>query len=82
MSSQTTKANIKKMSFEEAMAELESIVTRLESGQIHLEDAIESYTYGAQLKDHCEKKLSEARLKVEKITADAAKPASPDNEES
>ena len=81
MSSQTAKAAIKKMSFEQAMAELESIVKRLESGQIHLEDAIESYTYGAQLKEHCEKKLSEARLKVEKITADAADTASTDTGE-
>ena len=60
--------DIKQMSFENALGELESIVNGLESGQIDLENAIQSYTRGAALKEHCEKKLSEAKLKIEKIT--------------
>lgn len=60
--------DIEEMNFERALSELESIVNGLESGQIDLEKAIESYTRGAALKEHCEKKLSEAKLKIEKIT--------------
>jgi exodeoxyribonuclease VII small subunit len=58
-------------SFEEALAELEGIVRRLESGQVSLEQSIEEYTRGAALKRHCMNKLEEARMKVERITRDA-----------
>jgi exodeoxyribonuclease VII small subunit len=60
-------ADIKNMSFEEALAELEQIVERLESGDAKLDDAITSYERGAALKQHCEAKLREAQEKVEKI---------------
>jgi exodeoxyribonuclease VII small subunit len=59
--------DIKKMSFEEALAELETIVERLESGEARLDDAIGAYERGAALKQHCESKLREAQDKVEKI---------------
>jgi exodeoxyribonuclease VII small subunit len=55
------------LSFEEALAELEQIVGRLESGQGSLDDAITAYERGSELKKHCQKKLDEARMKVEKI---------------
>lgn len=63
-------SNLKKidtLSFESALEELEAIVSALENGSLSLEDAIESYTRGSQLKNHCEKKLKQARLKVEKL---------------
>jgi exodeoxyribonuclease VII small subunit len=60
-------APIADMSFEQALAELESIVGKLESGQAPLEESIELYGRGAALKAHCEKKLEAARLRVEKI---------------
>lgn len=66
-----TTATIGKLSFEEALAELESIVKRLESGRETLDTAIDDYTVGTALKKHCEKKLSEAQLKVEKLMVDA-----------
>ena len=59
------------MSFEQALAELETIVTALETGQAPLEDSISSYERGIALKKHCEKKLSEAQEKIEKITIGA-----------
>ena len=59
------------MSFEQALAELEAIVTALETGQAPLEDSIASYERGIMLKKHCEKKLSEAQEKIEKITIGA-----------
>lgn len=60
------------MSFEEALAELEDIVRRLEGGDARLDDAIGAYERGAELKKHCEAKLKEARAKVEKISLDPA----------
>ena len=55
------------MSFEDALRELEAIVRRLEEGKINLEDAIKAYERGAALRTHCEKKLKDARLRVEQI---------------
>jgi exodeoxyribonuclease VII small subunit len=55
------------MSFEDALAELEQIVRRLEGGQVKLDEAIISYERGAQLKRHCERKLNEAQQRVDRI---------------
>jgi exodeoxyribonuclease VII small subunit len=65
--SQATDADLAGLSFEQALAELEKIVSELESGQAPLERSIDIYERGAALKAHCEKKLEAARLKVEKI---------------
>ena len=59
---------VAKMSFEEAMKALEDIVTRLESGDVALEDSIALYERGAALKAHCEDKLRSAEEKVAQIT--------------
>lgn len=58
---------IAKLSFEDALQELEKIVQTLEAGQGKLDDAIQSYERGAALKRHCERKLAEAQQRVEKI---------------
>ena len=60
-------ADILKMSFEEALDELEDIVRSLESGQGALDDAINAYARGAHLKKHCEAKLKDAQTRIEKI---------------
>jgi exodeoxyribonuclease VII small subunit len=59
--------DIAAMSFEEALTELEQIVRRLEGGQVKLDEAIQSYERGAQLKRHCETKLNEAQQRVDRI---------------
>ena len=64
-------ADIAALSFEQALAELEQIVARLESGQAPLEDSIQLYERGAALKAHCEQRLEAARLRVEKIVMGA-----------
>ena len=64
-------ADIQKLSFEDALAELEQIVRRLEEGKAKLDEAIVSYERGALLKLHCEKKLREAQMKVDQITLSA-----------
>lgn len=60
-------SDIAKMSFEEALKELEGIVERLERGDAPLEESINIYQRGAALKAHCEGKLKDAQMKVEKI---------------
>ena len=55
------------LSFEQALAELERIVGELESGRAPLEQSVELYERGARLKAHCEQKLEQARLRVERI---------------
>jgi exodeoxyribonuclease VII small subunit len=60
-------SDIAAMSFEDALAELEQIVKRLEEGKGKLDDAIDSYERGARLKQHCEAKLNEAQARVDKI---------------
>ena len=59
--------DIKEMSFESALGELESIVKQLESGQGKLDEAIGAYQRGAALKRHCENKLRQAKAQIEKI---------------
>jgi exodeoxyribonuclease VII small subunit len=59
--------DISAMSFEQALAELERIVAELESGKTDLEQSIGAYERGARLKAHCEGKLKEAQLRVERI---------------
>jgi len=58
---------VKDMSFEEALAELETIVRQLEQGDVELEQSIAIYERGAELKKHCEGRLKSAELKVEQI---------------
>ena len=64
----TVAANeIASLSFEQALAELEKIVAELDSGKTDLEQSIEAYERGARLRAHCEAKLKEAQLRVERI---------------
>jgi len=62
-----TPADIAKMNFEDALKELESIVTQLEQGKVELEKSIEIYERGTQLKAHCEAMLKDAQARIEKI---------------
>ena len=61
---------ISEMNFEQAMSELERIVTQLERGDVPLEDSIALYERGAELKKRCEAQLKEAEQKVAAITFD------------
>ncbi len=70
MSNNNKKQEIDNMTFEEALKSLEEIVGQLDSGEIDLDKAVEAYERGTNLKPHCEKKLKEAQLRVEKIEVD------------
>ena len=62
--------DISAMSFEAAVAQLESIVEQLERGDVPLDKSIEIYERGEALKAHCEKLLSAAEKRIEKIRLD------------
>ncbi len=72
MAKQTDRADLKDMSFEQALKELETIVDRLEKGDVELEASILIYERGEALKRHCETLLRKAEAKVEKITLNAS----------
>lgn len=59
---------IDELTFEAALAELESIVERLETGKVDLEESIAIYERGEKLKDRCEQLLKSAEARIEKIT--------------
>ncbi len=61
-------ADIKDMPFERALKELETIVGRLERGDVELEESISIYERGEALKDHCDQMLKVAEAKVERLT--------------
>lgn len=61
------KPDLDGVSFEKALAELEQIVQKLESGSVDLEESIALYERGAALKAHCEAKLRSAQERIEKI---------------
>ena len=63
------KSDINGLTFEKALAELEGIVQKLETGTAELEESIELYERGASLKAHCEGKLKAAQEKIEKIVS-------------
>jgi exodeoxyribonuclease VII small subunit len=60
-------SDIAAMGFEEALAALEEIVRRLEAGKVRLDEAVTAYARGTALRRHCETKLAEAKLLVERI---------------
>jgi len=64
-------ADIAKMSFEEALGELQALVRALEKGESKLDEAVQFYERGAALKRHCEAKLRDAQEKVAKIVIGA-----------
>lgn len=65
-------SDIKRMSFEDALAALERIVTDLERGDVPLDRSIRIYERGEKLKNHCDRLLSAAEDKVEKIKLNRA----------
>lgn len=67
-------AESEEMAFEEAFAELEGIVNRLEEGQLALEDSLSLFERGQELAAICSRKLDEAELKLEEATSEGDRP--------
>ena len=68
---ENTQMDVRKLSFERAIEELELIVKRLEDGKVPLEESVAIYERGEALKRRCEELLRQAEARVEKITTDA-----------
>ena len=68
---ENTQMDVRKLSFERAIEELELIVKRLEDGKVPLEESVTIYERGEALKRRCEELLRQAEARVEKITTDA-----------
>jgi exodeoxyribonuclease VII small subunit len=68
----TDNADVKKLTFERAIEELETIVKELEGGKVPLEKSVEIYERGEVLKRRCEELLRQAEARVERITLDAS----------
>ena len=74
-SMQAAPRSLDKISFEDALGELERIVASLEQGEVSLDDAIKAFERGTELKSHCQARLEEARMQVEKIKLPSASEA-------
>ena len=70
MSTTTDPASDEKLTFEEAMAELDELVLRMEDGDLSLDDSLKAYERGVMLTRKCQEALSQAELRV-KILTDA-----------
>ena len=63
-----TDEEIEKLSFEDCFKKLEEVVEKLEDDNSNLEDSISYYDLGVRLKNHCNKKLKNAELKIQKLS--------------
>jgi exodeoxyribonuclease VII small subunit len=63
-------SSINELSFEAAYAELETIISRLESGELTLEESVELFERGRSLSDHCQALLDKAELRVNQLGSD------------
>ena len=75
---ENTHVDVKKLTFERAIEELETIVKRLEEGKVPLEESVAIYERGEALKRRCEELLRQAEARVDKITTDAGGQLDPD----
>ena len=71
MAKDEIKGDLGKLTFEQAIKELTSIVGKIEQGEITLQDSIQQYERGMMLIKHCRKILQEAEKRIEKIAEDS-----------
>ena len=67
------KKKVEDMSFEEAFAKLNKILEEFENGEVSLETSISLYEEGMLLKNHCDKKLQNAEMKIKKVVGKKSK---------
>jgi exodeoxyribonuclease VII small subunit len=65
------------LSFEQALAELDQLVRRMESGELSLDDSIAAYRRGAELAQHCQGRLAAAEQEIAKLDGEVLKPLDP-----
>ncbi len=70
MAKEETKSDVTKLTFEQAIKELTSIVGKIEQGEITLSDSLQQYEKGMSLIKHCRKILQDAEKRIEKISSE------------
>ena len=65
--SNTIEKKFDELSYEEAFEKLQNIVKLLEEGKVSLDESIKYYEQGIILKNHCEKKLKNAEVKIKNV---------------
>lgn len=65
----TSRKKAESLTFEQSMQELEELVSKMEQGELPLEDALKSFERGIQLARHSQKQLKEAEQKVQILTS-------------
>jgi exodeoxyribonuclease VII small subunit len=73
MSDKTNSNDLSKLSFEQAIKKLTDIVSKIEDGQISLEQSLSQYEQGMELIKHCREILQKAEKKIEEISKDKEK---------
>ena len=64
------KIDVEKMSFEEALGELETLVGKIDAGDLPLAEAVETFKLATALSEHCTRLLKEAEAAVEELQAE------------
>ncbi len=62
--------DIAALTYEQAIAQLEAIIDKIESGEIGLEDSVKAYERGVALREQCRRILERAERKVSELTPD------------
>ena len=70
----------REVNFESALEELEKLLSDMENGELSLDESINKFERAKQCLDICRKKLDDAQLRINKITADSLAPFNPDDE--
>jgi len=68
---------VAELSFEQALDELDTLVRKMESGELSLDDALASYRRGAELARHCQARLAVAEQEIRKLDGDLLVPLEP-----
>lgn len=64
----SSSTNLEKLTFEQALAQIEAIIERIEAGEVGLEESLAQYERGVALVNHCRGKLDRAQQQVEDLT--------------
>ena len=68
MSKTTNPTSDDELTFEQAMAELDELVSRMEDGELSLDDSLKAFERGVMLTRKCQEALSQAELRVKTLT--------------
>jgi exodeoxyribonuclease VII small subunit len=77
MAKTTSPKPVAELSFEQALDELDTLVRKMESGELSLDEALAAYRRGAELARFCQGKLAVAEQEIRKLDGDLLVPLEP-----